>query len=122
MLHDQYGATVYNAEITIHPAGENMVLATAESDSGGFFTAELSDPALENSRLLFPYPNPSHGESMIPFYLRESGDIRIDIFSIRGRRIRTFKPLAYGRVCIRSNGTAGAITDIPFRRASILCA
>ncbi|MDZ7821613.1 MAG: T9SS type A sorting domain-containing protein [Candidatus Marinimicrobia bacterium] len=94
-MRDQYGGPVSNAGITIFPAGKSTELAVGESDSNGYFSADISDPALESSQLLIPYPNPSQGQVMIPYYLRENGNAGLDIFNLRGQRIRTFRTVSH---------------------------
>ena len=56
------------------------------TDSFGGSTT-LSDPLARNETELAPVPNPTSGRTAFSFRLPESGQVTIDVFDLRGRRI-----------------------------------
>jgi len=73
---NQFGATgrLNSWGLTIQVAGANP--------------SATRDPALLSTRILGNSPNPFNPRTVISFELARTGSVRLDIFDIRGRRVR----------------------------------
>jgi len=87
LLINQYGSRIANANINITLTGESDILDYIVTDSSGTFNATITDADIAYSRLFPSYPNPSKGSAVLPFYLPEAGDIRLNTFNLRGEKV-----------------------------------
>lgn len=65
-----------------------MLAAPAATDEGGEAAEIASVPV--STELLAPYPNPFNPQVTIAYTLREAADVRISVYDVRGRRVRSF--------------------------------
>lgn len=103
---DQYQGAVSNATITVYSSETLTQILSVTSDSLGYFIISDTLSDMSNSQMLLPYPNPSYGENIIPFFLSGTGDVSVDIFDISGKHIKnyTLKNLSQGIQQISWNG------------------
>ena len=80
-------------KLTIHPLinGPNIVCCT----DGGvfiltFYGVNADDPVISTAEIeMFNYPNPFNPETTINYSIIDAGRVRIEIFNIKGEKIRT---------------------------------
>src|SRR6056297_46906 len=87
---DQYKGFVSGADIAVYTTESNEFLGVVQTDSSGSFVIPDSLSAIRTSQLMLPYPNPSFGDVIIPFYCADPGRVEIDIFDLSGRKVRSF--------------------------------
>ena len=73
--------------------GSSMTLAAHPRDLELTATTDGSGPALAQPKdgLQFAYPNPFGASTGLSFTLSHGGDIRVDLFDITGRRVRSIE-------------------------------
>ena len=82
--------------MTLAP-GEYHVWTNADVGTGGAVGTDdvIVDPIPEG--LGSVYPNPAAGRATVRFTLREPREVRVDLFDVLGRRVRTLADAAYPR-------------------------
>jgi hypothetical protein len=83
-----------------------VVTKKSSGDGGGGPTSDPKDDTLPGEyRLGLNYPNPFNPSTMIPFELAQTGQVRIDIYDVTGRRMETIvnEMMAAGKHTITFN-------------------
>ncbi|HET9327894.1 MAG TPA: right-handed parallel beta-helix repeat-containing protein [Candidatus Eisenbacteria bacterium] len=103
------GYIIASLPITVETGGGDGGGGTASAGDAGTTQERqitgVSDPAVAIPSLAFmnpPFPNPTHGTATLVFGLPRAGHLRIEIFDLRGARVRTLldaeRPAGTGRV------------------------
>ena len=104
---------MYSAGSTVSEISENMTVLTNDPDMSEFQILISVQPS-SNGNLVNPvvtalkgnYPNPFNPETTIRFSLKESGNVKLNIFNIKGQLVKTLvnSPLNAGSHQIVWNG------------------
>ena len=76
--------------------GSGSPAAVVLVDPGRDWLLDLSVPARRGVELVSIKPNPFNPLTTVTFVVREPGNVRIDIFDMRGRLVRTLVDDRYG--------------------------
>jgi hypothetical protein len=83
----QFAADSRNSGI-LYPTPPEQIIVDADDDQ------QTAPPHPENFALRQNYPNPFNAETVVSFRLMRSGDIKLEVYNILGRKVKT---LARGR-------------------------
>jgi aminopeptidase N len=102
--------------------GRNLIIGRSDVIQVNYNNREALLP--ERSRLNSNYPNPFNPETIIPFELARSGEVRIDVFDAQGRRVATLVntslPTGYHETRWNGSGAASGIYLVQLRTDDVL--